>query len=544
MILRGLGSGSSSGSHAGGIEARLAKLDADDVVSRVWRKDYTVWKPEPTEIEDRLGWLTVVGDMREVVSGLQSFAGEVREAGYRHVVLLGMGGSSLGPEVLGRVLGSAGGYPELIVLDSTVPAVVKHVSERIDPERTVFLVSSKSGSTIEPNCLYAHFREMVEGVRGQRAGESFVAVTDSGTVLERLASEGGFRRTFVNPPDIGGRYSVLSYFGLVPGALIGVDVGELLERADAMARECGSGVPASGNAGAQLGAWMAELALKGRDKLTLVTSPSIASFGLWVEQLLAESSGKEGKGIVPVVGEPLLSPEEYRDDRQFVYVRLEGDENGERDEFTDAIVGSSHPIVRLDLRDRYDLGAEFYRWEFATAIAGIVLGGHPFDQPDVQAAKDMTDGMLAGLLETEELAGGEAGVSPEEVMDGVGVNGYVAILVYCRETSGLDLELGVLRRRIAQRYGVATTVGYGPRYLHSTGQLHKGGPGSGLFLLLTADDGDDVQIPGRPYTFGQLAEAQALGDLQALKSVGRRVAWVRVGGDGVGGIRDLAARIG
>ena len=441
-------------------------------------------------------------------------------------------------------MGLLRGGRELIVLDSTVPTVVRHVSERIDPERTVFLVSSKSGSTIEPNCLYAHFREMVEGVRGQRAGESFVAVTDSGTVLERLASEAGFKRTFVNPADIGGRYSVLSYFGLVPGALIGLDVGELLERAHGMAQECGSDVPASGNAGARLGAWMAELALGGRDKLTLVPSPSMASFGLWVEQLLAESTGKEGKGIVPVVGESLMLTEEYGDDRQFVYVRLEGDENGAGDEFARAIGGSSHPIVRLDLRDSYDLGAEFYRWEFATAIAGAVLGIHPFDQPDVQAAKDMTDGMLAGLQETGRLAAPEAGVSPEELLGGVEAGGYLGILVYCRETPGLDSELGVLRKRIAQRYGMATTVGYGPRYLHSTGQLHKGGPASGVFLVLTSDDGEDVSIPGRPYTFGQLSEAQALGDLQALQSVGRRVAWVRVGADVVGGIRDLVARIG
>ena len=535
--------GSSSGSYAGGIEAQLAKLDAEDVVGRVWRRDHTVWKPEPTEIEDRLGWLTVVADMRGEVSGLQAFAEEVRGAGYRNVVLLGMGGSSLGPEVLGRVFGSAEGYPELIVLDSTVPAVVRHVSEGIDPERTVFLVSSKSGSTIEPNCLYVHFREMVEEVRGQRAGESFVAVTDPGTILEGLASEAGFRRTFVNPPDIGGRYSVLSCFGLVPAALVGLDVGELLERADAMAQGC-AGSLASGNHGAQLGVWMAELALRGRDKLTLVTSPSMASFGLWVEQLLAESTGKEGKGIVPVVGEPPMLPEEYGDDRQFVYVRLEGDENGEGDEFADAIAGSPHPILRLDLRDRYDLGAEFYRWEFAAAIAGAVLGIHPFDQPDVQAAKDMTDLMLAGLLATGELAVPRSEVLPEEVMAGVEPGAYVAILAYCRQTPGVDLELGVLRKRIGQRYGVATTVGYGPRYLHSTGQLHKGGPGSGVFLLLTADDGGDVRIPGRAYTFGQLAEAQALGDLQALKSVGRRVAWVRAGGDLLGGIRDLAARVG
>ncbi len=502
-----------------------------------------VWKPEPTEIEDRLGWLTVSRDMRGEASALGAFGREVGEAGYRHVVLLGMGGSSLGPEVLRSVFGSAEGYPELIVLDSTVPAVVRHVSDGIDPARTLFLVSSKSGSTIEPNCLYAHFREMVEGVRGERAGESFVAVTDPGTVLERMGTEAGFRRTFVNPPDIGGRYSVLSYFGLVPAALIGLDVGELLERANGMAGGCAADVPASRNPGAQLGAWMGELALQGRDKLTLVTSPSIASFGLWVEQLLAESTGKEGKGIVPVVGEPLMLPEEYGDDRQFVYLRLEGDENGESDEFADALAGAGHPMMRTGLRDRYDLGAEFYRWKFATAIAGAVLGIHPFDQPDVQAAKDMTEAMLAGLLETGQLAAPQTEIPPEELLAVVEPGTYVAVLAYCGQTPGLDAELRVLRKRIAQGYGVVSTVGYGPRYLHSTGQLHKGGPASGRFLLLTADDGDDVLIPGRPYTFGQLARTQALGDLQALQSVGRRVTWVRLGGDVVESIRELAGRV-
>ena len=543
MTLRGLGPGSSPGSHAGGIEARLGKLDAEDVVSRIWRRDHLVWKPEPTEIEDRLGWLTVARDMRGEASALGAFGREVREAGYRNVALLGMGGSSLGPEVLRSVFGSAAGYPELIVLDSTVPAVVRHVSEGIDPARTLFLVSSKSGSTIEPNCLYAYFREMVEGVCGERAGESFVAVTDPGTVLDRLASEAGFRRKFVNPPDIGGRYSVLSYFGLVPAVLIGLDVGELLERANGMAERCAADVPGLRNPGAQLGAWMGELALLGRDKLTLVTSPSIARFGLWVEQLLAESTGKEGKGIVPVVGEPLLSPEGYGDDRQFVYLRVDEDNNGESDGFADAVAGAGHPMMRTELRDRHDLGAEFYRWEFATAIAGAVLEIHPFDQPDVQAAKDMTDAMLAGLLETGELAAPQAVIPSEELLAGVEPGTHVAILAYCRQTPGLDAELGVLRKRIAQGYGLATTVGYGPRYLHSTGQLHKGGPRSGVFLLLTADDGDDVLIPGRPYTFGQLAEAQALGDLQALQSAGRCVAWVRLGGDVAGGIRELAGRV-
>ena len=325
--------GDSLGGYLEGIQDLLWQMEADDVVGRIWRKDHTVWKPDPAEIEDRLGWLTVPQLMRREIPALESFAQEIREAGYRHVVLLGMGGSSLGPEVLRCALGSAQGYPQLIVLDSTVPAVVQGVSDAIDPANTLFLVSSKSGSTIEPNCLYAHFRGLVDSACGQRAGDNFIAVTDPGTVLERLASDAGFRRTFLNPTDIGGRYSVLSYFGLVPAALLGIDTRTLLERAETMAQECGPDRPVSKNPGAWLGAAMAQMVSEGRDKLTLVTSPSLQSFGLWIEQLLAESTGKEGKGIIPVVGEPHLSPEGYGEDRQFVYLRLEDDDNVESDDF-------------------------------------------------------------------------------------------------------------------------------------------------------------------------------------------------------------------
>ena len=536
--------GESLGGYLEGIQDLLWQLEADDVVGRIWRKDHTVWKPDPGEIEDRLGWLTVPELMRRQIPALESFAQEIREAGYRHVVLLGMGGSSLGPEVLRCALGSAQGYPQLIVLDSTVPVVVQGVSDAIDPANTLFLVSSKSGSTIEPNCLYAHFRGLVDSACGQRAGDNFIAVTDPGTVLERLGTEAGFRRTFLNPPDIGGRYSVLSYFGLVPAALLGIDTRTLLERAETMAQECGPDRPVSKNPGAWLGAAMAQMASEGQDKLTLVTSPSLQPFGLWIEQLLAESAGKEGKGIIPVVGEPHLSPEGYGEDRQFVYLRLEDDDNVESDDFAIAIAEASHPLICIDLQDRYDLGAEFYRWEFATAIAGAVLGIHPFDQPDVQAAKEMTDAMLAHVQQTGELPAVQAGTSFDQLLVGIQPDSYVAILAYCQQTPGFDASISLLRQRIAQRYGVATTAGYGPRYLHSTGQLHKGGPASGVYLLLTTDPEPDVPIPGRPYTFGQLAQAQAMGDLQALRAASRPVAWVRLDDDVVGSIDSLAASIG
>ena len=536
--------GDSLGGYLEGIQDLLWQLEADDVVGRIWRKDHTVWKPDPGEIEDRLGWLTVPELMRREIPALESFAQEIREAGYRHVVLLGMGGSSLGPEVLHCALGSAQGYPQLIVLDSTVPAVVQGVSDAIGPANTLFIVSSKSGSTIEPNCLYAHFRGLVDSARGQRAGDNFIAVTDPGTVLERLGTEAGFRRTFLNPPDIGGRYSVLSYFGLVPAALLGIDTRTLLERAETMAQECGPDRPGSKNPGAWLGAAMAQMASEGRDKLTLVTSPSLQPFGLWIEQLLAESTGKEEKGIIPVVGEPHLSPEGYGEDRQFVYLRLEDDDNVESDDFALAIAEASHPLICIDLRDRYDLAGEFYRWEFATAIAGDVLGIHPFDQPDVQAAKDMTDAMLAHVQQTGELPAVQAETSFDQLLVGIQPDSYVAILAYCQQTPEVDASISLLRQRIAQRYGVATTAGYGPRYLHSTGQLHKGGPASGVYLLLTTDPEPDVPIPGRPYTFGQLAQAQAMGDLQALRAASRPVAWVRLDDDVVGSMDSLAASIG
>ena len=536
--------GDSLGGYLKGIQDLLWQMEADDVVGRIWRKDHTVWKPDPAEIEDRLGWLTVPQLMRREIPALESFAREIREASYRHVVLLGMGGSSLGPEVLRCALGSAQGYPQLIVLDSTVPAVVQGVSDAIDPANTLFLVSSKSGSTIDPNCLYAYFRGLVDSACGQRAGDNFIAITDPGTVLERLASDAGFRRTFLNPTDIGGRYSVLSYFGLVPGALLGIDTRTLLERAETMAQECGPDRPASKNPGAWLGAAMAQMVSEGRDKLTLVTSPHIESFGLWIEQLLAESTGKEGKGIIPVVGEPHLSPEGYGEDRQFVYLRLEDDDNVESDDFALAIAEASHPLICIDLQDRYELGAEFYRWEFATAIAGAVLGIHPFDQPDVQAAKDITDAMLAHVQQTGEFPAVQAETSFDQLLVGIQPDSYVAILAYCQQTTEVDASISLLRQRIAQRYGVATTAGYGPRYLHSTGQLHKGGPASGVYLLLTTDPEPDVPIAGRPYTFGQLAQAQAMGDLRALRAASRPVAWVRLDDYVVGSIDSLASSIG
>ena len=526
------------------VEAGLADLQREEVLGRMWRGDHTVWKPDPTEIADRLGWLTVTDMMCEQAPVLQEMAREVRDAGFRHVVLLGMGGSSLGPEVLRQTFGSAAGYPELMVLDSTVPGWVQGVADAVDHARTLFIVSSKSGSTTEPNMFYLHFRNLVEKAVGEtQAGQHFIAITDAGSTLETLAREGGFRRVFLNPADIGGRYSVLSYFGLVPAALAGMDFLKLLDPADCMREGCVSYVPAHENPGAWLGVTMGVLAQKGRDKLTLVTSPSIGSFGLWVEQLIAESTGKEGKGIVPVAGEPPAAPDRYGSDRLFVYLRLEGDENGVTDATMEEIQSSGQPVVRLDLQDKYDLGGEFFRWEMATAVAGAVLGINPFDQPNVQAAKDMTDGVLGQFTSRGELPEMAASSSLRKLLAGAKAGDYLSIMAYVRQTPEADTALNHLRAKVMERHGIATTLGYGPRFLHSTGQLHKGGPGSGLFLQLTEDYAQDVSIPGQAFTFGILADAQAIGDLQALKSSQRRAVRVHLGSDVPTGIRALAGEL-
>jgi len=500
--------GASLGDYLADVESALSSLQSRRVISRIWSGDHTVWKPDPTEISNRLGWLTVTDAMREQTPAMQALAQEVRAAGIRHVVLLGMGGSSLGPEVLRQTFGSAPGYPELIVLDSTVPGWVQSVTDAIDPAHTLFLVSSKSGSTTEPNMFYAYFRGLVEKTAGKDgAGQHFIAVTDSGTSLEKLAIDQGFRRVFANPPEIGGRYSVLSYFGLVPAALIGLDLSRLIDRA------------------------------------TLVTSPSIGSFGLWVEQLIAESTGKEGLGIIPVAGEPLASPNHYGGDRLFVYLRLDGDDNDESDRAVQAIQESEQPLVRLNLRDKYDVGAEFFRWEMATAVAGSILGINPFDQPNVQAAKDMTDSVLGQFETSGELPLMEASSSLGDLLSQAGPGDYLVIMAYIRQTPQVDQALDDLRRKVTERHGIATTMGYGPRFLHSTGQLHKGGPGSGLFLQLTGEHAHDLTIPGAPYTFGVLADGQAVGDLQALLASQRRAVRVDLGTNPEAAIRGMADEV-
>jgi len=428
-----------------------------------------------------------------------------------------------------------------MVLDSTVPACVQAVTEAVDPAHTLFLVSSKSGGTTETLSFYKYFRSLVELALGEKkAGQSFVAITDSGSSLAKMAEETGFRRVFLNPSDIGGRYSVLSYFGLVPAALMGVDVLRLLDGADSMREKCASNVPIHENPGACLGAIMGALTLQGQDKLTLVTSTALVSFGLWVEQLIAESVGKDGKGIIPVMGEPLLDSTYYGNDRQFVYLRLEGDDNSAIDSSMERIKSSGQSVVTLEMRKCYDLGAEFFRWEFATAVAGSILGIQPFDQPNVQAAKDATVSVLQGYRASGRLPSVVTSGALKDLLGKAKQGDYLAVMTYIRQTPEADQVLTGIRQKVLERYRIATTSGYGPRLLHSTGQLHKGGPNTGLFLQVTADHERDMAIPGESYTFGVLADAQALGDLQTLKSLGRRIIRIHLDSGEAATLRNLA----
>ncbi len=503
------------------VVAAQARLIASRAVERIWACDHRLWKQDPTDITNRLGWLTIVEYMQDRAEDLLTFAAAAKKRGIRDVVLLGMGGSSLGPEVLRATFGPSNGFPRLWVLDSTIPGWIQQVTQAIDPDRSLFILASKSGGTIEVMSLFAHFWELVHKTPGHQGGEQFIAVTDPGTGLEKLAAEHGFWRTFTNPPDIGGRYSVLSYFGLVPAALMGIDVARLLTRAITMAQACRTQTPLERNPGADLGATMASLAQAGRNKITLISSPQIAAFGLWAEQLLAESTGKEGTGLIPVANEPIVSPTAYGTDRLFVYLRLKGDQNRQLDRQIAGLARHGHPVLTLALQDRYDLAGEFFRWEIATAVAGHLLGIHPFDQPNVQESKDNTARVLDTIQATGRLpkqTTATAAQAASQLKRQCRPDAYVAILAYTTPSFRMEQAIRSLRRALVSHHHVTTTAGYGPRYLHSTGQLHKGGPKSGVFLQLVDQMIPDLGIPGKPFTFRTLAQAQAAGDIQALKA--------------------------
>ena len=546
------------------VENTLKRIEREDVIRRIWERDATLWKEDEAHrkiISNSLGWLTVARLMLERADEIEAFAGEVREAGFKHVMLLGMGGSSLCPEVMRRTFGQQENFPQLLVLDTTDPDTISALEKSVDLERTLFVVASKSGTTIEPLSFYKYFYDRVRSLKNEQAGENFVAITDPGTLMERMATEAEFRRIFLNPSDIGGRYSALSYFGMVPAGLMGLDVRGLLKKAVAMMEACAASVPVAENPGAQLGAMMGALALEGRDKLTLVLDESLASLGLWIEQLVAESTGKEGKGIVPVAGEPLAAPDVYGDDRVFVHIHV-----GEADAGTQSklrvLEAAGHPLLQRTLSGTLDLCAEFFVWEFATAVAGALMAINPFDQPNVQESKDNTNKLLdefkqTGALPEQQTIAAEGdmkvygasqgridSVQPlaaviKEHLSRAGSGDYIALLAYIEETEAHDELLQAIRTRLRDKFEVATTTGYGPRFLHSTGQLHKGGADNGVFIQLTSQDRTDLAIPGEPYTFSILKEAQALGDFSSLEQRDRRAIRVHLGSDEETGLKKL-----
>jgi glucose-6-phosphate isomerase len=534
----------SPGPLADAVQAQQAS--AERAAAGLFRREPTVWSDDPAvqqKIANRLGWLDSPALMADSLPRLQTFAGAVRRDGFTDVVLLGMGGSSLAPEVLRAVLGSETGWPRLHMLDSTDPAAVRAVST--SPERTLYIIASKSGTTIEPNVLAAHFQSVLLEARVASWASHFVAITDPGTPLEARARAEGFRDVFVNPPDIGGRYSALSFFGLVPAALMGLNTPALVGWGLAMlsTAESASG-PGAANPAVALGLVMGAAAQAGRDKLTLILPAGLEPFGLWVEQLIAESTGKQGTGIIPIAGEALGPPEAYGEDRLFVRLRLRGSFAEEmRDTDLRELKASDAPVVEIELPEPSALGAEFVRWEIATAVAGALLRINPFDEPNVQQAKDATRSLLAeyaakGRLPIphadRQLADGisltvsaaarrDLGASgPDALLTLLHPGDYFGLLAYVDFDGDLFAELRALRLAVRAKTRAATMFGYGPRYLHSTGQLHKGGPNTGVFVIVTAGPRLDVAIPGEPFSFGTLELAQALGDFASLDTAGRR----------------------
>ncbi len=522
------------GAYSEAVDSALRELASDRIMERIWSHDHTVWRPDPKEIENRLGWLEAPGDMIDRLDAVDELCRQVRRDGYTHALLLGMGGSSLAAEVIRKTLGVREGFLDLEVLDTTDPGAIRGCEGRHDLSRTLFIVASKSGTTVESMSLFKYFFNRVAELKGDdRAGQSFVAVTDPGGKLADLAREHSFRQIFLNDPDVGGRYSALTYFGLVPAALCGADLRLLLDRAATAACRCGGAGCAvkDDNPASRLGSTMAVLARAGRDKLTLVMPPSMESFGSWAEQLIAESTGKDGRGILPVVGEKLGPPDLYEDDRVFVQLRLKDDRAYDLE--LDALKTAGHPVVVIDLEDSYDLGGQFFLWETATAVSGHLLDIQPFDQPDVDSAKRLAREMVSAYKESGELPDDgpetpEPGALREFLSQGRRGD-YIAIQAFITPCPENDEILDDFRLVLRKRHRLATTVGYGPRYLHSTGQLHKGDRGNGLFVQLTCDDARDLPIPDEAGSqessvgFSVLKMSQAKGDRRALLEAGRRV---------------------
>jgi transaldolase / glucose-6-phosphate isomerase len=537
-------------------EAKIAEWDAGRHVDRIWKRDASVWTA--TDEARWLGWLSITGEQLTQRARFGRFAEEVKAAGFTHGLLLGMGGSSLCPEVLRLSFGKLDGFPDFHILDSTDPARVAAMEASVNLPTTLFIVASKSGSTLEPNIFNKYFFE-----RSGRRGSQFVAITDPGSSMEKIAHASGFWRVFHGLPSIGGRFSALSDFGMIPAAAMGIDAARLLEGGEKMAHACR--LPVRENPGALLGLLLGTLSQEGRDKITLIASPAIHDLGAWMEQLIAESTGKDGKALIPVDREPLGAPSMYGNDRVFVYQRLEKHPdpalNRTTDQAIDALAAAGHPVIRIAMDDAYDLGREFFRWEFATAVAGAILRINPFNQPDVEASKIAT----RKLTDEYEASGTLPHETPAIDDDGIRVYGttratslveclrdhfasiqpgdYFALLAYIEMSEAHEHALEAIRVQVRDSKHVATCVGFGPRFLHSTGQAYKGGPNTGVFLQITCDDAKDIAIPGHRYTFGVVKAAQARGDLEVIRERGRRALRIHLTGGVDKGLGKLASAI-
>ncbi len=548
------------GQYQAAVDTKLQAFNAQHFTEGFWQKDAPLWTDDAAaqqSIRDFMGWLRVAETLESEVPKLETFVNDVIGNGFQHVLVMGMGGSTMAPIVFQKSFQQGEKGLPISILDTTDPGTVHHFAETLPLAETLFIVASKSGTTAEPLAFGDFFYDKVKALKGDKAGENFVAITDPGSKFIATAEGLGYRRIFLNFTEVGGRFSALTYFGLVPAALYGLNVGELLERAIRMMRACGAYGPVEHNPGLELGTALGVLATQGRDKLTLVTPPSLSDLGLWLEQLTAESTGKHGKGILPVAGEPVGAPEVYGHDRVFVYVGYEQEEDAENKAKLKALEAAGHPVITILLKDALDLGQEFFRWEMAIAVVGTVLRINPFDQPNVQESKTATDRLMKVVADEGHLPAQEKALNA----DGVAYYGvpkapdaarlladffgqaqagdYVSIQAYLTESPELNAAFAALRTDLMRRLRTATTFGYGPRFLHSTGQYHKGGPNTGLFLQLTADHAQDLPLPGRSYTFGTLESAQAQGDLEALQKYDRRALHVHFGADVLHGLRTL-----
>ena len=547
------------------VQATLDTWREDAICSRIWARDESVWTGSGEA--HWLNWLDAVDNSQPTAADLNAFGASLRQECVTHALLIGMGGSSLGPEVLVQVFGTQHEAPRLLVLDSTDPAQIAACEAQLDFEHTIFIVASKSGSTLEPDILCRYFFDRAQKKLGAKAGSSFVAITDPGSQLQAYAAENGFRRVFKGDPNIGGRYSVLSNFGMVPAAVMGLDVATLLANAELMVQQCGPDIAAEENPGVLLGAVLGTATKLGRDKLTIIAAAPLAPLGAWIEQLVAESTGKLGQGIVPIDAEPIGAASVYGSDRLFVYLRIAG--NHQHEDIVASLIKAGQPVVTLTIAEVGHLGQEFFRWEMATAVAGAIMGVHPFDQPDVEAAKIQTKAVIAAyeqgkplpqpvaLLERDHLrlyadvanaqrlqangAGSTVTSVVKALLAQLQAGDYFALLAYLNMNAANVDVLQMIRAQVRDTRRTATCLGFGPRFLHSTGQLYKGGANNGVFLQITCDDISDIAVPGRAYSFGVVKAAQASGDMAVLNERGRRVLRVHLGADVLVGLNKLRA---